>query len=76
MAKDRRDFVKVKLSAAGEAHASGRLQIANPRSDFEFKPGDVVEVTRAYDWNQFLSQEKTPGGEPLFELVVDEAEEA
>ncbi len=71
--KDRKDFVKVRLSAAGEKLADGGpLTIANARSHFTFKAGEVQEVTRAYEWRAFLSQE-TFNGEPIFELVDDSA---
>jgi hypothetical protein len=70
MAGDRKDFVHVKLSAAGEKMAAGApLGIANARSHFEFRPGVAQEVTRDYEWNAFLSREIDSDGEPIFELV-------
>jgi hypothetical protein len=70
MGKDRKDFVRIKLSAAGEKLANGSpLGIANSRSHFEFRAGQVQEITRAYEWREFLSKETTSDGKPLFELV-------
>lgn len=66
---DRKDFVKIKLSAAGEKFAAGApLSIANAHCHFTFKASDEVEVTRAYEWNAFLSKESVDG-KPMFEVV-------
>lgn len=66
---ERKDFVKVKLSAAGERLADGApLSIANARWHFTFTPGESVEVTRVLEWESFLALEAL-NGEPLFELA-------
>lgn len=69
--KTRKDFVKIRLSAAGAKLAgAGVLRVHNAHGNHAFKAGQVVEVTRAYEWNKLLSQEKI-GSDPIFEIVED-----
>lgn len=64
----REDFVAVRLSPAGEAAAAGGvLRLAGGVYEFEFRAGEVRQVTRG-EWEGILSRE-TAGGEPLFELA-------
>lgn len=70
---ERKDFVKIKLSASGERFAAGApLGIANRHCQYTFTAGEAVEVTRAYEWESFLSKESV-NGEPMFEVVTDQA---
>jgi hypothetical protein len=66
------DYVHVKLSAAGErlAGEGGTIQLATGRSYFKFKVGEPQRVTRAYEWEVVLRNERYEG-EPIF-IVAEE----
>lgn len=66
------DFVEVKLSAAGERAAGGKITLVGPRYHFTFEPGVAQRVSKAYDWEVVLRNELVDG-EPMFELVVSPA---
>ena len=65
------DFVHVRLTAAGEqmAGAGGYVRIAAGSCDFTFRPGQTQRVTRAFDWNKILRDERF-NGQPVFEIVA------
>lgn len=72
----RSDFVKVRLSKAGEKFAgdAGYVRVIHGAHDFEFKVGEVKDdVTRAFDWEKVLKNEHVDG-EPMFELVEEAAD--
>lgn len=63
------DWVWVRLTAKGEELAgAGALTIAGGRYHFSFIASEAQKVTRAFDWEQVLKNERR-GGEPLFELA-------
>ena len=65
------DFVHVQLSAAGVkmAGAGGCVRITAGRSSsFLFVVGQSQRVTKAYEWNALLQNERFQG-QPIFELV-------
>ena len=67
------DFVFVQLSGKGEDVAAGHpLILAGSRYQFEFRPGEVKRVTKAFDWGCVLSRAQRDG-EPLFELAPEPA---
>jgi hypothetical protein len=68
----RPDFVKVQLSKKGVEIAGGvPVRIVAGHHEFEFKPGEPQDVTRAFDWPKVLEPQQS-GGEAMFE-IVDEA---
>lgn len=73
------DFVNVRLTEFGASlapvvvHAGG-----TPAPDghgarhreFIFKPGDVLRVTRSFEWERILAHERIDG-KPLFEIAPE-----
>jgi hypothetical protein len=64
------DFVMVKMTEAGENFAGdhGVIRVADGRAYFEFKKGEALRATRAYEWNLLLAPMKV-GNDPMFEIV-------
>ena len=71
----REDFVNVKLSQHGEefvrGSGGGELRIVSGSHEFIFKPGEIKEVTRAFDWGVVLSN-VVRDGKALFEVAVED----
>jgi hypothetical protein len=69
-----KDFVNVKLTEFGAQQAGGgRVQVHAGNHSFYFQPGEVKMVTRAFEWERVLKNERF-NGHPLFE-IAPEAEE-
>ena len=69
------DWVNVQLTEFGERYlkeTGGGSLAVHEGSGFVFKPGEVVRVTRAFDWAKVLRTQHI-SGHPLFEIVPEEA---
>lgn len=68
----RKDFVKVKLSAKGEALAGeGTVRVIEGWLDEEFKAGQVKDDITVLDWEKILAKQSRDG-EAMFELVEEQ----
>jgi hypothetical protein len=83
MAKDRMDFINVRLSAAAldlHGHAE-RIRIINAHCDYIFTGDSPVEVVRRGEWDM-LRHHLMQDGSPMFQeataqpLVVNEPTES
>jgi hypothetical protein len=62
------DFVNVKLTTFGES--LGQVAVHEGHREFVARPGDVLHVTRALEWERILKLQQIDG-KPLFEIVED-----
>jgi hypothetical protein len=63
----RQDFVKVRLTDYAAA-LGPEVTVGGGRQNFTFKPGEVQEVTRAFDWERVLKSVMIDGHE-VFEIA-------
>jgi hypothetical protein len=65
------DFVHIQLSAAGVkmAGTGGQVRITAGRGSFVFVVGQSQRVTKAYEWNVLLKNERFQG-QPILELTA------
>jgi len=66
--KSREDFVRVRLTPAGEA--LGAVGVYGSTYNYDFTPGTEIEMP-AGEFQARLAGERNAAGEPLFELVTD-----
>lgn len=69
----RGDYVRVRLTEAGEALSGGALRVTNRHLDYEFKPGEEQEVVERYEWTHVLRKMRTAEGALIFELAGEQA---
>jgi hypothetical protein len=67
--RERRDFIQVRLSAAGRVHSGGALRIATQHWQYAFADDKPVEVLRVPEWT-VMRLECDAEGVALFEEAV------